>query len=646
VKLPLQYRQLDLDERAVIDKENRTARFSVSSRTPVDKWWGKEILSHDSGAIITQRMDRGAVPLLLDHDRHSIENHIGSITSYEVRGDRLYVVAKFAEKPRADETMRDMAAGVRPNISVGYIPRDAVLQERGDSGDTYLVTKWEVVEISSVSVPADFTIGVGRAEQSEEFEVRVLEVNGSPAVFTPKRANMAETANQTNPAPATGSAPATGAESREPAQVQINVDEIRAAERTRVGEIMGYGERFSFRREADEFVKAGKSVGDFRAFILDKQMAQAEKTMVGANPLGMNQKEVRSYSLTKAIREGSEKLSGLEREASEGLTKFLGRSPEGFFVPDIALMPLAISARDLSAGVPAAGGVTIQLTVEPTLIAYLRNKMALGRAGATMMGGLTSNISLPRQTGPAQAYWLAENAPVAGTNQAFDQVGLSPKRLAALTAYSKQLVAQSSIDIENVIRDDLMSIIALAQDAAGLYGTGISNNQPTGLMTLLSNALGGTAGVYDYTKRAADVTFGGPATWLSAVAFEGHVEDCNVDLDGSATYITSPLVKSTWKTAPKAVNFPVYLWENGERGSADGIVNGYRAIATKQVKSNAVIFGKWRDSIIATWSGLDMVTDPYTLAHQNQIRVVVNLLTDINFRYCVSFAASTDAGNQ
>jgi hypothetical protein len=259
-----------------------------------------------------------------------------------------------------------------------------------------------------------------------------------------------------------------------------------------------------------------------------------------------------------------------------------------------------------------------------------------------MLGGLVGNISLPRQTGPGQAYWLAENAPVSSASQIFDQVGLSPKRLAAQTAYSRQLVAQSSLDIENIVRDDLLSVIALAQDFAGLYGTGITNNQPAGLLTYPANP----AGTYNYANLAASVLFGGAPTWASAVQFESNVEDCNVDLDDTAAYVTSPLVKGVWKTTPKAVNFPVYLWEGGGPGATEGVVNGYRAFATKQIQNNIMVFGKWRDAIVATWSGLDMITDPLTLAGSFQIKVIVNLLTDINYRYLLSFCASTDAGNQ
>ena len=633
MKLPLQFREFDVADRA-IDKENRTISFSVSSETPVDKFWGTEILSHEAGAIDTDRLTRGAVPFLKDHDRTNV---IGKITTFAVRDHRLYATAKISKRADAQDVFDDIADGIRSNISVGYRPLDISLKSRDEKGhETFVINKWAVYEISTVGIPADATVGVNRSATIEEFEVVVneSEVTKIEPVFNQQNMPDVQQPSQTNQI--------TTVES--PNQAQL--DNVRDAERARVREILQLGERHGFQKQAEEALYSGKAPADFRAFILDEQVRTAEKTAIGSNPLGMNPKEVRTYSLCKAIRQGAAGLDGLEREASNGLERLLGRQASGFYVPDVALMPLnrdsMLRTRDLSAGIAAAGGVTIELAVEPTLIQYLRNKMVLGRMGAVMLGGLVSNISLPRQTGPGQAYWLAENAPVTSASQTFDQVGLSPKRLAAQTAYSKQLVAQSSLDIENIVRDDILSVIALAQDEAGLYGTGITNNQPAGLMTYAANA----AGSYDYKLQAPSITFGGPATWKSVVQMEGNVEDGNVDLDETSGYVTTPLVKATWKTTPKAVNYPVFLWEKGSIGSNEGEVNGYRAIASKQVKNNTAIFGKWRDCIVATWSGLDMITDPLTLAGSFQIKVIVNLLTDINFRYLLSFCSSTDAANQ
>ena len=58
------------------------------------------------------------------------------------------------------------------------------------------------------------------------------------------------------------------------------------------------------------------------------------------------------------------------------------------------------------------------------------------------------------------------------------------------------------------------------------------------------------------------------------------------------------------------------------------------------------MFGKFSEAMVFQWSGLDIISDPYSLADQYQIRVCVNALFDIQFRHALAFSASTDFGAQ
>src|SRR5260221_148267 len=618
-----------------VDEEKREAKFSFSSRTFIPRWFGHESLSHEKGAIVTARLDRGMVPFLLDHDRFNWRSQIGVISEYKFENGKGYATARFSETDQVREILRDIKARIRTNISVGYIVHDMRRLKRDELDDLldeeekpdedededyFTIERWEPIEISLVNIPADTNVGIGRSETLQGYEVRVFnpreEVTPEPPVSTPM-----------NQAP-----------SMEP-QIEVNeqaITDARSAEQLRVRDLMRLGDFYKHKTDADRFVTEGRAVGEFQRFILDEQMKRGESTIVPAvpQPVNVSQRDIGRYSLLKALREGQEGLSGLEREVSVELTRQLGRQPAGFFMPDFAF------TRQLSAGVPSAGGLTIQNTIEPSLIELLRNLVITGKAGATMMGGLVGNLSMPRQTGAATATWEAENAAIAPSAQAFDQVPLAPKRLATQTAYSKLLLAQSSLDIEVIVRDDLLRIIALGQDLAAIAGTGPgANPQPTGILTVGAN-VSGVGNLYNPALRSPDQTFGAAATYGSVGTFEGAGEDSNVQLDETAAYLTTPHVKAKWKVLPKAVNFPSYLWE------PDSEVNGYRAFATKQIPADRVIFGKWRELMIATWSGLDIVTDPYSLAQNFQIRVIMNLLTDVAFRHAIAFTASTDAGNQ
>ena len=244
------------------------------------------------------------------------------------------------------------------------------------------------------------------------------------------------------------------------------------------------------------------------------------------------------------------------------------------------------------------------------------------------LSGLIGNVSIPRQTGGGTASWISETSTVTAADQTFGQVVLTPKKLAAATAYTKELLAQSSIDIEAFVRMDLMTVIAIAKDLGALSGIG-ANGQPLGILN---------------TSGIGSVTFGGVSTFAKAVEFETTTATANALL-GNIAYVTTPATRGKWKGIQKATNYPVYIWDN-PMPDGSGTVNGYKAYATKQVPSDKVIFGNWNDLILADWAGIDITVDPYSLSTSGQVRIVIMLLTDTAIRHAASFTVSSDSGAQ
>jgi HK97 family phage major capsid protein len=241
-----------------------------------------------------------------------------------------------------------------------------------------------------------------------------------------------------------------------------------------------------------------------------------------------------------------------------------------------------------------------------------------------MLSGLTGDIAIPKAVGGATTAWLDEASTVSTSDQAFAQLGMTPKRLAASTAYTKQLVAQSSIDMEGFVRNDLMSVIALAIDLAALEGTGAAG-QPLGILN---------------TDGINTVTFGASPTWAKVVEFETNIATDNADVN-SMNYLTTPAVRGALKTTERASGTASFIWENNTSP-----VNGYGANVTNQISDNKVFFGDFSQLLVGMWDGLDVTVDPFTLAANGQIRIVMQNLVDIAIRHAESFCVSTDAGNQ
>lgn len=371
------------------------------------------------------------------------------------------------------------------------------------------------------------------------------------------------------------------------------------------------------------------------------------RTQPASAEIGMSDKEVRQYSLVRAIRSMAAAMkgdhramdeAGLEMEASRAVAQQLGRQPQGFFLPyDWQRASLTGEQRDLNRTTATAGGNTVSTDLlAQSFIELLRNRMVVRQAGATVLSGLVGDIAIPRQTGGATAYWVAESGAPTESQQTIDQVPMAPKTVGAFTDISRKLLLQSSIDVEQFVRGDLSSVLALALDLAGLHGTG-QNNQPTGVAGVsgIGSVVGGDNGL-------------APA-WSHIVGLETEVAIDNADV-GKLAYITNAKVRGKLKqTAKVSSTDSVMVWGEGSTP-----LNGYGAYVTNQVSSgltkgtadgvcSGIFFGNWADLVIGLWGGLDILVDPYTGGTSGTVRVIALQDADIAVRHAQSFAAMLDA---
>jgi HK97 family phage major capsid protein len=194
--------------------------------------------------------------------------------------------------------------------------------------------------------------------------------------------------------------------------------------------------------------------------------------------------------------------------------------------------------------------------------------------------------------------------------------------LGAFTDVTRQLLIQSSLDVEALIRNDLTSAIALTIDKAGLEGAGTSG-APTGILS--------TSGVNTVTAFAA-----ANPTFAEVVTLETAVAEDNA-LMGNLAYILPAGMYGALKTTEKAAGTAQFVIEPG------GTMNGYRAIVSNQATAGNLYFGNFSDLLIGMFGGLDIVVDPYTASTTGTIRVVALQSVDVAVRHAVSFAFGNDS---
>lgn len=621
-------------DRSAVDEKSRTVSLSFSSETPVERFFGMEILDHQPGSVMLERINgRGA--LLVEHNTR---DQVGVVERASVENVKGQAIVRFGKSARAQEVFQDVLDGVRQNVSVSYRVHKARLVETNTEGqDVFRVMLWQPLELSFVAVPADHTVGVGRsADTGDETQIEI-------EIPQDMQRNIHLDAKPVEG----GGGAGTGTVTVDP---QKELTNMRSAEKKRIDEIRAIGVTHRCQDLADTAITDGTGVDDFRKQVLETRYNA--KPIETADPnIGLSPKEIKRYSLVRAINcmATNRELDGFEKECSDGVAKLVRKEPNGFFIPhDVASRSLAEvnglsnwqvaslmvgirqmqeMQRALSVSPGSAGGFTIGTDVlGGSLIELLRNKTLVVALGARTLAGLVGNVAIPRVTGGATAYWLADNADLTPSDQAFGQLGLVPHRLAAATAYSKQLLAQSSIDVEGFVRDDLMRVLAVEKDRAAINGSGAAG-EPLGILN---------------TSGIGAVTFGAAPTWQKVIDFETAVANANADL-GNLAYLVTPAVRGKWKATVKVSNTANFLWG----GSTDNnLVNGYRAEATKNVPSDRVIFGNWSDLVVADWTGWDVIVDPYSKSLQGQVQVVIQLLTDDGLRHAGSFCASSDSGAQ
>ena len=608
--------ELDRSTRGEDDKDTRSVWVAVSSEEPYERWFGTEILEHRAENIDLTFMQGGRAPLLLQHDHGE---QIGVVEEVRLDDDRvLRALVRFGKGARASEVYDDIRDGIRANISVGYRINEINRTEREGQPDEVRVTSWFPYEVSVVSVPADTRVGVGRASDDKPQSQSVAKENpmSDKQTVVDREAIEREVRQQLE---------------TEHGKTTKEAVETRANE---VAEIMSLGARHSMSDKAQEYVKSGKSLGEFRGYVLDN-MGDTDKPMVDTD-IGMSQREIGDFSVMRLIRANMRGASradieaaGLEIEACATAAESQTNQRSGaltlpsdvlaqFITPEMA-RALGHTSRTLLAGTDTALIPTEHRA--QSFIELLRNAAVVMRAGARTLPGLEGNVDIPRMATSAGATWIsAEHGDSTDGEPTFDTVALTPKDISVSVPMSRRMRQQSSPAIEGLVRMDIIASTGLGIDLASLEGSG-SSGQPEGVLNITG------------VNKPAAFAAANP-TFAEVVAMETAVADDNA-LMGSLAYIGRTNMRGALKTTAKDTGSGIMLLENN-------MLNGYQYLATNSITDGNLYFGNWAELMIGMWGGLDLVMDDATLAAKNGLYIRAFQTCDVAVRHPVSFAYNND----
>jgi HK97 family phage major capsid protein len=621
------YREFEIEvDKRQAEEEGGDDRFEISfsSELPVKRWsWDDgpyyEVLSHAPGDVDLSRATRG-LPALKSHARLL---HFGSVNPVWLDdvARKLRGLLGFSSIALGREQKTLVDEGHLRTVSVGYEIKSMRLlstdwdEPEEETGIPTYLCKWMPFEVSTEPIPADMEVGFGRHNEGNEVELNLAEfVVDGPADGGEQR--MGNEAIDGKGVIAT---------SEEKPVVRVTQDAANSRD-AQTAEIMEMCVANKMAERAAEWIRDGLTPDQ----VSRKILADVSTRGIGQPPaervIDLPKSDRQPYSLQRALRIGAgmEKMDGIEAE----MHTELGRDRAG---SDHGGIRIPLRERALGTGEATGGATLVGEQRMPDLIDLLRNKSRCLEAGARLYTGLVGNVQFTKKTGAPTVHWMQENPATAAAQSepTYGYLELTPKTQIGTVQVPRQLLVQSSIDVEADIKRDLAIGTGTALDLAALHGSGVAN-QPVGIYT------------------AADVqakAFGGVPTLATVSAMTGLVADANADF-GALSFMTTPLCAELCTRTEKASGYPVYLWDGTLQ---NGTMLGYPARATNQISKtleaaakHGFIFGNWNDLLIGMWGNdLEVVVDTVTRAAYSQIVLTSYAMADTGIRRGPSFVKAT-----
>ncbi len=588
------------------DAETRAISLAISSEAPVlrydwrtgDLYW--EVLAHGPETVDLSRAANG-MPLCMGHDTRRV---VGRALGITVDADSVLRAADttFSRTQAGRDALMDVEDGILADTSVGYLTGDTYVEELRDGDDypTRTYTRWTPFEVSLVAVPADTTVGVGRSANA-------------PPVITHRQEHTVEESHTAS------------------ATVDARADAIK-------GICAGAGVSIA---RMDQYLASGKSARDVGAELMGELAARNQEQ---AKPVTLTEQEEQRYSFVSAINAAASGTRSFEMDVSDEIAKSLGRTAQdrSFFMPTTMSRAFKGSGdgvrTQLSLTAGAGKGGEAKFTEFGSFIEMLRARLVLSKLGVTFIEGLQGAVGFPKQTAAGAFTWGTDVAAPSLSSLSLQTPlkTMDAKVGSSRTTFSRTLLRQSSVGVENLVRDDLLNIHAQGIEIAAINGAG--GSAPTGILQ--------TAGIGSVALGAN----GAVPTYDAIVNLESEVTQDNADV-AAMNYLTTARGRGQLKRTQ------VFTGTNGtpvwQGGIDNGEMNGYGAYATNNVPSNlvkgtsgavchAVIFGAWSQMIVGEWGAAEIMVNPYIAGSPQLIEVSSFQLLDVFIRYPESFAAIQD----
>lgn len=469
---------------------------AISSEAPVERYdWmmegdGRylEVLDHGPGGPDLSYC-RDGLPFLLDHE---IDDQIGLGTPPVIGPDKvLRTTVTQGNHPDAAWVFADMAAGIRKKVSIGYWPGDTYEQTVQPDGTVVRRYRgWTLYEASSVAVPADYSVGVGRsagtagaasAPTAKDNTGRIASGRAPVQQASPAAAAKAQNKERTmdDVASVPGSAPAPDTLKRD----------------TRPAELAALARNFPQHARLEEWILDGTAVDAARDEVMRKlSAAAAAAAKPAASPaatVGEDREAAKPWASSAeflravrgvAIGAGTDKRLVGERAAS-GAGVQIG-ADGGFLVPE-----------QFAQGIVRYAFETGQILSRVNRIPVAGNQYHMNLVDE-------SSRTTGNRFGGVRGYWVGEGDTITASKPRFRRATLDVTKKLTVAAYVSSEMLEDAPATSTIMDQAFGEEVAFLTEQAIFEGTGVG--QPLGLLN--SNALVSVAKESGQTAATVNAT--------------------------------------------------------------------------------------------------------------------------------------------
>ena len=403
--------------------------------------------------------------------------------------------------------------------------------------------------------------------------------------------------------------------------------EARALKVTEMRAMLAKAEQEKRSLSADETARFDALKGEVQTLEGDEQRAvfleSAERRSLGTPDKARNELEGQVNVLDAIAcqienRSASGALAEFQAEAKrQGLTARNGG----------ILVPTSIFEKRATMTTTGAAAVVPDDYRADQFIGLLRNSMIVKSLGARVLTGLRGDTVLPKATGAATAYWVAEGDALTESNTTYSSVKLEPKTVGALTAFSRNLALQSNPSIEALLRDDIAAVVGLAVDKALLHGTAAAK-QPVGILNVTG------------IQTASLATL----SWAAIVAMLEKLGLENITPNAVLTHAKAATKLQT--TLKNAANGAEYLLQNGRVAELPAYITNQLDAKAGSPATGRVIAGDFSQIVIGEWGVTEILANPYAAGYYEKGDVQLRIMhtMDAVVRHPKAFVVADDLG--